>query len=173
MAATCHRSGTVRGAVVHQCGGMRVRRGRGGAGKPGFRHLRGTAAYVAAVYQSLMRFRAARMRVTVDGEARELRGMLCCIANSQSYGGGMRVAPEARIDDGLFDLCLLADATKWEFLCAFPRVFRGTHTTHPKVTMLRGRVIEVESDPPLPVLIDGEVTGRLRRDSSWFRKRSR
>jgi diacylglycerol kinase (ATP) len=126
----------------------------------GFRHLRGTSAYVAAVLQSLVAFRPAAMRLTIDGETREVRAMLCCIANASSYGGGMRIAPDARIDDGLFDLCLLAEAGRWEFLRAFPRVFRGTHTTHPKVTMLRARHVEIESDPSLPVLIDGDVVCR-------------
>lgn len=125
----------------------------------GFRYLHGTAAYVAAVCQSLRAFRPAVLRLTIDGETRELRAMLCTIANSRSYGGGMRIAPEAQIDDGLFDVCLLREAGRIEFLRAFPRVFRGTHVTHPKVTMLRARHVVVESAPPLPVLADGEVVG--------------
>jgi len=125
----------------------------------GFRYLHGTAAYVAAVYQSLRAFRPALLRLTIDGETRELRAMLCTIANSPSYGGGMRIAPDARVDDGLFDVCLLREAGRWEFLRAFPRVFRGAHVTHPKVAMLRARRVVVESDPPLPVLVDGEVVG--------------
>ena len=71
----------------------------------------------------------------------------------------MRVAPDAQIDDGLFDICLLSEAGRWEFICAFPRVFKGTHVTHRRVTMLRARDIQIESDPPLPLLIDGEVIG--------------
>ena len=67
----------------------------------------------------------------------ETRAMLCTVANSRSYGGGMKIAPDARIDDGLFDLCVLGEAGRIEFLMAFPRVFRGTHTTHPKVSRVR------------------------------------
>lgn len=125
----------------------------------GFRTLRGTVAYIAAVYQSLLSFRPAALHLTLDGATLETRAMLCTVANASSYGGGMRIAPDAQIDDGLFDLCLLGDTGRWEFLRAFPRVFKGTHVTHPKVTMLRARHILVESDPPLPVLIDGEVLG--------------
>jgi diacylglycerol kinase (ATP) len=130
----------------------------------GFRSLRGTSAYIAAVVQSLATFRAAQFRLTLDGETRELRAMMCSIANTTSYGGGMRIAPDAAIDDGLFDLCILGDVGRVEFLRAFPRVFKGTHTTHPKVTMLRARHIIVESDPPLPVLIDGDVFGTTPAD---------
>jgi diacylglycerol kinase (ATP) len=125
----------------------------------GFRRLRGTAAYIAAVYQCLLAFRPAAMRITIDGETHELRAMLCSIANSESYGGGMRIAPDAKIDDGWFDVCILGDAGRWEFIRAFPRVFKGTHVTHPKVTMLKAKHIRVESERPLPVLIDGEVIG--------------
>jgi diacylglycerol kinase (ATP) len=100
------------------------------------------------------------MEIEVDGETLELDAMLCSIANSQSYGGGMRIAPDARIDDGLLDICILGDAGKIEFLRAFPRVFKGTHVTHPKVTMLKGKRIRVKSSPDLPVLIDGDVLGR-------------
>ncbi len=71
----------------------------------------------------------------------------------------MRVAPDACIDDGLFDICLLKEAGRVEFLRAFPRVFRGTHVSHPKVEMLRARTVRLEIDPPLPVLMDGDVVG--------------
>jgi diacylglycerol kinase (ATP) len=126
----------------------------------GFRFIRGTAAYIAAVIETLRTFQAADMRVTLDGETVELRAMLCSIANASYYGGGMHIAPDARLDDGLFDVCLLAEAGKMEFLSAFPRVFKGTHTTHPKVTMRRARHVRIESDPSMPVLVDGEVVGK-------------
>lgn len=124
----------------------------------GFRWLRGTAAYVAAVLQSLAAYRAAEMRLTIDGEQMNLRAMLCCVANTQSYGGGMRIAPAARIDDGLLDVCVLREAGILEFLRAFPRVFKGTHVNHPKFFTRAASRITIESEVPLPVLIDGDVT---------------
>jgi len=127
--------------------------------KAGWRHIRGTAAYVVALVQSLIAFRPAALRLTLDGQTRELRAMLCTVANAPSYGGGMLVAPDAAIDDGFFDLCLIGDTGRLEFLRAFPRVFKGTHVTHPKVTMLRAKHIKIESDPPLPILVDGDVMG--------------
>jgi diacylglycerol kinase (ATP) len=125
----------------------------------GFRHLRGTSAYIAAVVQSMAKLRAAPMRITLDGEAMELRGLLCAVANAPLYGGGMRIAPDARVDDGLLDVCIVKEASALEFAAAFPRVFAGTHVGHPKVAMFRGRNVRVESDPPLPLLVDGEVIG--------------
>jgi len=125
----------------------------------GFRYVKGTSAYIVAVLHALITFRPAYMRITADGVTRELRAMLCCLANAQSYGGGMKIAPDARIDDGLFDLCIVREISQWEFLRAFPRVFKGTHITHPKVTILRARHVRLESDTALPVFIDGEVFG--------------
>lgn len=125
----------------------------------GFPLLRGTSAYLAAIAHSLLHLKPANLTLTLDGETRRIRALMCSVANATSYGGGMKVAPDARIDDGLFDICLLAEAGRLEFVRAFPRVFKGTHVTHPKVTMLRAHTVHIESDPPLPLLIDGEVMG--------------
>lgn len=123
----------------------------------GPRFLTGTAAYLLAVLQTLATYRAAALRLTADGETIFRRAMMCSVANARTYGGGMRIAPDAQLDDGLFDVCLLAEAGTVEFLRAFPQVFRGTHVSHPKITMLRARSVTIETDPPLPVLIDGDV----------------
>ena len=125
----------------------------------GFPVLRGTAAYLAAIAHSLLHLKPATLTLTLDGETQTVRALMCSVANATSYGGGMKVTPDAEIDDGLFDLCLLREAGRLEFLRAFPRVFKGTHTTHPRVTMLRARAVHIESDIPLPLLIDGEVIG--------------
>ena len=126
---------------------------------PLWRHVRGMPAYLTAVGQELIHLRAADLVLTCDGKTWQQRGTLCAVANATSYGGGMLVAPNAKPDDGLFDVCLIGNAARLEFLCAFPQVFKGTHITHPKVQMLRGREITIQSEPPLPVLIDGDVRG--------------
>ncbi len=125
----------------------------------GPRWLTGSPAYVFAVLRTLASFRAAEFCLTVDGVQRVQRAMMCSVANARTYGGGMRIAPTAQLDDGLFDLCILAEAGTLEFVRAFPRVFQGTHTTHPKITMLQARHVRIESAPALPLLIDGEVIG--------------
>lgn len=125
----------------------------------GFRLLHGTAAYVAAVYQTLITFKAVQMRLIIDGEPISERALLCTVANSQSYGGGMRIAPLAQVDDGWLDVCLVKAVGKMEFMRIFPRVFTGTHITHPRFMMRKAKRIEVESEPPVPVLVDGDVIG--------------
>ena len=123
----------------------------------GLGRLNGAAAYVTAVVRTLWTFRPGRFRVSVDGSVFDGPAMLCAVANGIGYGGGMRVAPRARYDDGLLDVCIVGACGRAEFLSAFPRVFRGAHLNHPKVSYLRGCTVRIECDPPQPVLIDGEL----------------
>lgn len=125
----------------------------------GFGWIRGTGAYVLAVLQSLVTYRASSICLTVDGERIEKKAMLCAVANAASYGGGMKIAPMASISDGLLDVVMLEEVPKLEFLQQFPKVFRGEHLSHPKVHTWRGRVIEIEADPALPVLCEGDLIG--------------
>ena len=71
----------------------------------------------------------------------------------------MRIAPDASVQDGLFDVCILKKTGLIEFLRAFPNVYKGTHVTHPKVMMLKGSQVEVICVPAMPLLIDGEMEG--------------
>ena len=123
------------------------------------RHIRGLSAYLLAVACELVSFRAFDLTLELDGEHLEMRAVLCAVANAKSYGGGMLVCPDARLDDGLFDVCVIGDASRGEFLRAFPGVFAGRHTDHPKVVMRRCRSIRIESKQRVPVLADGEIVG--------------
>lgn len=135
-----------------------------------WRRVRGMPAYLAAVLQELGVLRAADLTIECDGETFRQRALLCAIANATSYGGGMLVAPNAKTDDGEFDICLIQEASRAEFLRAFPGVFKGTHIHHPKVQMRREREILLRSEPPLPVLVDGDVRGTTPV-KFWLEKR--
>jgi diacylglycerol kinase (ATP) len=123
--------------------------------------LGATGTYVAAVVKTLRRFVPAHYEIEVDDERISTDAMLAVVGNGRSYGGGMRVLPTASIDDGLLDVCIVRALSTAAFLRAFPRVFRGTHVSHPKVTMLRGRRVAVESDRRIQVYGDGEPIGSL------------
>ena len=123
--------------------------------------FRGAGRYVLAIIAELPRFKAATITLTVDGEMRELRAMMVAIAKGTSYGGGMRVAPSATLSSGQLEICVVGEVSKPEFLRAFPRVFRGTHVTHPQVTMLSGREVSLNADRPLRLIGDGEWFGEL------------
>jgi diacylglycerol kinase (ATP) len=127
----------------------------------GVGYLRGASRYVVAVLRELPRFRAAEFSLRADDEQRDFRGMIVAVANGSTYGGGMRVAPAADVQSGWLDICIVGELSRLAFLRAFPSVFRGTHVSHPAVTMLRARTVELVADRPFEVTGDGERISRL------------
>lgn len=125
------------------------------------RVLKGTAKYVYSVLVTLARFRAGRFHLVVDGVDRDLPGMMVAVGNGVSYGGGMRITPNASSEDGLLDVTVVGEVSKVEFVKTFPKVFKGTHLEHPAVTSLRGREISISADRPFEVYGDGEHLGSL------------
>jgi diacylglycerol kinase (ATP) len=125
------------------------------------RHIKGKAKYVVATFALLPRFKAGQFHVVVDGEEHELPGMLIAVGNGVSYGGGMKVCPTAVPDDGLLDLCVIGDISKADFIRTFPKVFKGRHVEHPKVTVLRGKSVTISAERTLQVFADGEHVGTL------------
>lgn len=123
--------------------------------------LGGTGTYVVAVLRTLRTFTAANYEITVDAQTITLPAMLAVVGNGASYGGGMKVLPAASVTDGLLDVCIVEELSRVAFLRAFPRVFRGTHVSHPKVRMLRGRTVKLEADRRIQVYADGERVGPL------------
>ena len=81
------------------------------------------------------------------------------VANGRCFGGGMRICPEAEPDDGLFDVLLIGDVTKRDLLLTLPKSYRDKHLPHPRLEVLRGRVVTVDADEPLPIELDGEQPG--------------
>jgi diacylglycerol kinase (ATP) len=121
--------------------------------------LGSTGTYVAAVVKTLSRFSPADFTIDVDGEVVRGPHMLVAVGNSISYGGGMQVTPAASLVDGALDVCMLRALSKGAFLRAFPRVFRGTHVSHPAVQMARGKRISIDADRHVMVYADGERIG--------------
>jgi diacylglycerol kinase (ATP) len=81
------------------------------------------------------------------------------ICNGQYFGAGMWIGPQAAADDGIFDVVLLKDLNKVEFLLNVPRVYKGTHLTHPKVQSLQGREVYVEAKQRMFIQAEGELIG--------------
>ncbi len=121
---------------------------------------RGSARYVVAMLAELRRLAPVPYRIRVDGQPHEGSGILVSVGNGTSFGGGMRVCPEAVMDDGLLDLLWLTDIGRAAFLRVFPRVYRGTHVTHPAVRSMRGTRIELDA-PGQVAYADGERIGPL------------
>ena len=125
------------------------------------RFVKGTAKYIYSVFMTLARFKAGEFRVLLDGEEHVLPAMMVTVGNGSSYGGGMRVCPDADLEDGVLDVCVLGKVSKFEFVKTFPKVFKGRHVDHPAVTMLKAREIEISADRPFQLFGDGEPMGSL------------
>ena len=126
------------------------------------RGLRGFAIYLAAVLKALARLRCPRMELRIDGEPFDGPRLLVSVGNGPRVGGGFLLTPDARNDDGILDLCLVDAVGRLRALRILPKAISGTHTTDPRITMLRGRRIEIRSPDGFPFHADGEVydTGR-------------
>jgi diacylglycerol kinase (ATP) len=118
----------------------------------------GTARYLRAVAQELRVFRPIRFTVTLDGEPAEHEAMLVAVANTRSYGAGMRICPDASPHDGLLDVLILRALPRAAFLTALPRVYWGGHVTHPAVTIRRARTVRLEAADVI-AYADGERIG--------------
>jgi diacylglycerol kinase family enzyme len=82
-------------------------------------------------------------------------------ANSGAYGGGMMLAPDASLSDGLLDIVLVSDASRLRFLRSLPAVFKGEHVKDPNVQILRAREVEVSADRQFTMYADGDPIGEL------------
>ncbi len=117
--------------------------------------------YLGAALAQLAIGRPAGFRLLLDGEERELRAWMVAVANSQSYGGGMRIAPAASLDDGLLDVVVIGAVGKLTCLDLLRKVFSGRHVQHPAVAVHRARRVELDGDRALAVYADGEPSGSL------------
>ena len=121
--------------------------------------LGGKVSYLWSTLAVFARWRNTEVRVSVDDEIRRGRMNEVVVANGRYLGGGMMICPEASPDDGLFDVLLIGDITKRDLVQTLPKIYRGTHLPHPKAELLRGTVVSVDSDQPLPAQLDGEQPG--------------
>jgi diacylglycerol kinase (ATP) len=110
-----------------------------------WRWPKGPMRYDRAIMRELPLFRAIPYVLELDGIRMETEAMLVAVGNGPAYGGGMRVTPDASFDDGLLDVLVLHRISTAEFLRVFPTVFKGTHTRHPEVQVLRARTVRLEA----------------------------
>jgi diacylglycerol kinase (ATP) len=129
------------------------------------RWQRGALGYLLTTLDELRRFRSRPIRLTLDDETPiEMSVLLVAIANGAYYGGGMRIAPDAVVDDGRLDLCVVGNISRRTALRQLPNLYRGTHVRHPAVSLHRARRIRIDGDPDTLVHLDGESFGRLPLD---------
>jgi diacylglycerol kinase (ATP) len=120
----------------------------------------GTIPYLTSLVTTLFAYRNKAVELILDDQE-PIRMVVnsVVVANCQYFGGGMKVAPEADPNDGLFDVVVIGDIDKIEFLMTVPKVYDGTHITHPQVDTYRAKRVEVRSEQDLLLQVEGEVCG--------------
>lgn len=121
------------------------------------KRLRGLAVYLVAIMRSLITYRAHPMIVEYGDRRLNRQLLFASIANGRCQAGGFWLTPDALIDDGLFDLCLVDNLRLDEIIRHIPKVMKGTHTHLPQVTMARSASVQITCSVPMPVATDGEV----------------
>jgi YegS/Rv2252/BmrU family lipid kinase len=125
---------------------------------------RKASSYVRCLVSTMMRYRSRRVRVRVDSrEFPEGEYLIGAVANGRVFGKGMKLAPQAKLNDGLFDVVLVKGMAFMEFCRHGWKVFLGTHLSHPKISLVRGCGVAAFSADDEDVLLelDGEQLGRL------------
>jgi diacylglycerol kinase (ATP) len=129
------------------------------------RWLRRHGGYLLSFLPALLKFAPISVNISVaHGDAFVVRGtkaiMVAAFANAPAYGGGMKIAPHAQLDDGQLDLCIIGAMNKFKLCCLFPTVYFGRHLGIPQVEYLQTERLRLETEKPLEVYADGEYVCR-------------
>lgn len=121
------------------------------------KRLRGMLLYLVAIVRTLGHLECPLVRIRAGDFSADQRVLMVAAANGQYYGGGLKVAPDAKPDDGLIDVCVGWEMGWWSTLKKLPRFVAGTHVTLKEVKMLRGPELDLEFLEPVQVELDGDV----------------
>ncbi|HWG94397.1 MAG TPA: diacylglycerol kinase family protein [Mycobacteriales bacterium] len=121
----------------------------------------GSQVYTYGALATVATWRHARFDVEVDGAPLQVHGWSVAVSNSGRYGGGMRLAPDASVEDGRLDVVTTSATSRLRFLRSFPKVFEGTHVHDPSVDVRPAREVRLAADRPFRVFADGDPVGVL------------
>lgn len=121
----------------------------------------GELVYLYGALAAVATWRPARFDCTLDTAPLTVDGWSVAVANSGRYGGGMRLAPDASVEDGRLDVVTTSRTSKVRFLRALPKVFQGTHVAEPSVDVRTAREVTIAADRPFRVFADGDPVGVL------------
>ena len=121
--------------------------------------LGGKATFFYALTRVFLEWKNTEVTVQLDDAERHGRMHDVIVANGVWHGGGMKLAPDAAPDDGQFDVVLIGDVSKIDFMTTAPKIYKGRHVHHPKVEVLRSTRVEVDAPVHLPIELEGEQVG--------------
>jgi len=123
--------------------------------------INGPAKYTYAVYKTLLTYRSKKFHIKYDGTQRTVDAMFLVVGNMTSYGGGMKITPNADPEDGILDVCIIKRMSKLHFIKIFPSVFKGEHITDKFVENFKAENVEIDSEYKFSVFADGEYMCKL------------
>ena len=119
--------------------------------------LRARGGYAICAPREFVRFAPLPLRVSVNGGSGQTKPtILAAVANAPVFGGGMKIAPRAKLDDGKLDLCLVRAMNVLKLFCLFPTVYFGRHLSFEEVEYAQTDGVRIETEYPFAVYADGE-----------------
>ncbi|HJX69509.1 MAG TPA: diacylglycerol kinase family lipid kinase, partial [Dehalococcoidia bacterium] len=123
------------------------------------KYFGGTIPYLGGLLRALLGYKNKPVVVNTENETMSGRVLNVVVANGGYLGGGMHIAPQAKVSDSLLDVVMIGDLGKLELIKELPTVYKGTHINHPKVRMVKAKRITITSPERLLVHADGELLG--------------
>jgi YegS/Rv2252/BmrU family lipid kinase len=124
-----------------------------------FKKLGSVPSYLLGLVTTLVTYHNHELTMKIDGKTEQRKVCTVIMSNGKYGGGSMFIAPQADITDGLLDVVIIGDVSKPDLLASLPRVYKGTHLTHPKITLRRAREVEIQSKMSIALQADGELIG--------------
>jgi YegS/Rv2252/BmrU family lipid kinase len=126
------------------------------------RFVRGNLVYAYGALRALVGWKPATFTIELDdGQRRSVAGYTVAAANSKAYGGGMMMAPDASLEDGLLEIVIVGDVPRLRFLRLLPTVFHGEHVHQPNVEVLRAASARISASRPFTMYADGDPIAEL------------
>jgi YegS/Rv2252/BmrU family lipid kinase len=125
------------------------------------KRIKGRISYAISVIYTLFNFKMKRIKINIDGKVLDEEIMLLAVGNGKYYGGGMKILPKAKIDDGYFDICIISGIGKIKTLFLFPSIFKGNHVKYDKyVRIFKAKTVKIDVEDGIYLNIDGDVRYR-------------
>lgn len=119
--------------------------------------ISGKIAYILSAVITIFKYKYKNIQLEIDGKGVTLRSTLLAVANGKYYGGGMKVAPFADLQDGLLDICVINSLSRVKMLLLFPKLIKGKHDEIKEVSFLKGRKVQIDANEEVYISIDGEI----------------
>jgi YegS/Rv2252/BmrU family lipid kinase len=123
------------------------------------KYFGGSLAYFISTFYTLFKYKSKRVKIHIGSEILTRDVMLAAISNGQYFGGGMMISPQAKIDDGVFELVIVRKLSIPKFIKLFKRVYKGTHIEVDEVEVYKSDRFYIESDEKIPINVDGNLYG--------------